>query len=143
MLFRSGEVRNPGRNVPLSLALGTAIVIGLYVLANCAYLMVLPFQGVQNAPSDRVAAAMLQTAFPSIGGKLMASIIMVSAFGCINGMVFAGARACYAMAQDGLFFGAAGRINRKHEGKINLFGARRRGRDQVRAHPGDRRTQRG
>jgi len=112
--FTAGEARNPGRNVPLSLAAGTAIVIGLYILANCAYLMVLPLEKIQNAPSDRVAGAMLQTAFPQVGGTLMALTIMISGFGCINGMIFSGARACFAMAEDGLFLRGAARINRAH-----------------------------
>jgi APA family basic amino acid/polyamine antiporter len=112
--FTAGEVRNPRRNVPLSLALGTLIVIGLYTLANVAYLVVLPLSTVQHAPSDRVAAAMLAAVFPTAGAKLMAIAIMVSAFGCVNGMVLAGARAYYAMARDGLFFRGASRLNAAH-----------------------------
>jgi APA family basic amino acid/polyamine antiporter len=112
--FTAGEVKNPSRNVPLSLALGTLIVIGLYLLANLAYVVVLPLQQVQNAPSDRVAGAMLEAIFPSIGAGLMAVFIMISTFGCINGMVMAGARAYFAMARDGLFFKPAARVNRAH-----------------------------
>jgi APA family basic amino acid/polyamine antiporter len=112
--FTAGEVRDPKRNVPLSLAFGTLIVIGLYLLANVSYLTVLPFDQLQNAKSDRVAGAMFQAIFPSAGAPLMAVIIMVSGFGCINGMVLAGARAYYAMAQDGVFFRSAATLNRAH-----------------------------
>jgi len=112
--FTAGEVRQPSRNVPLSLAFGTAIVIGLYLLANVAYLVVLPLHEIQNAPSDRVAGTMLQAVFPSAGAAVMAIAIMISGFGCINGMVLAGGRAYYAMAKDGLFFRQAAGINRAH-----------------------------
>jgi len=110
--FTAGEVRTPRRNVPLSLAFGTAIVIGLYLLANVAYLVVLPFEKVQTAPLDRVASAMVGAVFPSAGAEIMAVAIMISTFGCINGMVLAGARACFAMAEDNLFFKAAKKLNR-------------------------------
>jgi APA family basic amino acid/polyamine antiporter len=110
--FTAGEVKNPQRNVPLSLALGTMIVIGLYVCANLAYVVVLPLAQVQHAPSDRVAGAMLQAIFPVIGAGLMAAGIMISTFGCINGMVMSGARAYFAMARDGLFFRRAATVNR-------------------------------
>src|SRR5579883_132935 len=112
--FTAGAVREPRRNVPLSLAFGTTIVIGLFLLANVAYLVVLPLDQIQHAPSDRVAGAMLQAVFPRIGAGLMAAAIMVSAFGCINGMVLSGARAYYAMARDGLFFRRAAQVNRAH-----------------------------
>jgi APA family basic amino acid/polyamine antiporter len=112
--FTAGEVRNPHRNVPLSLAFGTMIVIGLYVVANTSYLSVLSFEQVQHAASDRVAGAMLQATFPSTGAQLMAAAIMVSTFGCINGMIFSGARAYYAMAKDGLFLRSAGSLNAAH-----------------------------
>jgi APA family basic amino acid/polyamine antiporter len=112
--FSAGEVRNPARNVPLSLALGTVIVIGLYLLANFAYLVVLPFGDVQHAPSDRVAATMMEAIFPHIGAKIIAIAIMVSAFGCMNGMILSGARAYYAMALDGLFFKKAAFVNRSN-----------------------------
>jgi APA family basic amino acid/polyamine antiporter len=109
--FTAGEVKNPGRNVPLSLALGTFIVIGLYLLANFAYLVVLPLTNVQTTPADRVAASMLQVIFPFAGAQLMAAAIMVSAFGCMNGLIFSGARAYYAMALDGVFFRQASVLN--------------------------------
>jgi APA family basic amino acid/polyamine antiporter len=110
--FTAGEVKNPQRNVPLSLALGTIIVIGLYTLANFAYVVVLPLDQVQHAASDRVAGAMLQAIFPNLGAALMALAIMISAFGCINGMLMSGARAYFAMARHGLFFRRAANLNR-------------------------------
>ena len=112
--FTAGEVREPRRNVPLSLALGTIIVIGLFLLANVAYLVVLPIDQIQHAPADRVAGAILEALFPRIGAGLMAAAIMISAFGCMNGMVLAGARAYFAMARDGLFFRRAAIVNRAH-----------------------------
>ena len=112
--FTAGEVKNPRRNVPLSLALGTFLVIGLYLLANVAYLMVLPFQAIQNAPSDRVASETANVIFPGAGATIMAIAIMVSTFGCNNGLILAGARAYYAMARDGLFFRRVGELNRYH-----------------------------
>lgn len=112
--FTAGEVRDPKRNVPLSLALGTGLVIGLYLLANIAYLMVLPLKQVQNAPSDRVAGAALHAVLPSFGAEFMAVAIMISGFGCINGMVLSGARAYYAMACDRLFFRRAAKLNSAH-----------------------------
>ena len=112
--FTAGEVRNPRRDVALSLALGTFIVIGLYLLANTAYLIVLPLDQVQHAPADRVAGAMLAALFPKIGAGVMAIVIMISTFGCINGMALAGARAYFAMARDGLFFARAAKVNAAH-----------------------------
>jgi APA family basic amino acid/polyamine antiporter len=109
--FTAGEVRDPRRNIPLSLALGTGIVTALYLLANVAYLVTLPFEGIQHAPSDRVGSAAMEAIFPGVGAALMAVAIMVSTFGCNNGLILAGARAYYAMARDGLFFERAGRLN--------------------------------
>jgi APA family basic amino acid/polyamine antiporter len=109
--FTAGEVKNPRRNIPLSLALGTAIVIGLYLLANLAYLVTLPLAEIQTAPSDRVGTATLNAIFPGYGAILMAAAIMVSTFGCSNGLILAGARAYYAMARDGVFFAKAGTLN--------------------------------
>ena len=108
----SAEVRNPTRNVPRAMALGSATVIVLYLLANIAYLVALPLTAIQHAPSDRVATAMLETIFPRYGAGLMAAAILVSCFGCVNSLVLAGARAYYAMAKDRLFFAKAGRLNR-------------------------------
>ena len=109
--FTAGEVKDPRRNIPLSLALGTIIVISLYLLANLAYLVTLPFDAIQQAPSDRVATSTLDAIFPGLGAALMAAAIMVSTFGCNNGLILAGARAYYAMARDGLFFKRAGELN--------------------------------
>jgi len=110
--FTAGEVVNPRRNVPLSLAFGTFLVIGLYLLANVAYLTTLPFSAIQNAPSDRVASETANVIFPGAGATIMAVAIMVSTFGCNNGLILAGARAYYAMARDGLFFRSVGELNR-------------------------------
>jgi APA family basic amino acid/polyamine antiporter len=112
--FTAGEVINPRRNVPLSLALGTILVIGLYLLANVAYLAALPFAAIQNAASDRVASETANVIFPGAGATIMAVAIMVSTFGCNNGLILAGARAYYAMARDGLFFRRVGELNKNH-----------------------------
>jgi len=112
--FTAGEVRDPRRNVPLSLAFGTFLVIGLYLLANVAYLATLSFTEIQNAPSDRVAVATANVIFPGLGATIMAVAIMVSTFGCNNGLILAGARAYYAMARDGLFFRRVGELNKHH-----------------------------
>jgi APA family basic amino acid/polyamine antiporter len=110
----AGEVRNPKRNVPLALALGCSAVIALYLLANIAYLAVLPLPAIQHAPADRVATAMLEHIFPAYGPVLMAVAIMISTFGCANSLILAGPRAYYAMARDGLFFRRAGELNKAH-----------------------------
>ena len=113
--FTAGEVKNPSRNLPLSLVLGTGIVIALYVSANFVYLNVLPLngdpngatvlaRGIKYAAEDRVATAVMQQIFGSLGGSLMAFAILISTFGCCNGLILAGARVYYAMAKDGLFF---------------------------------------
>ena len=112
--FTAGEVVNPRRNVPLSLAFGTFLVIGLYLLANVAYLATLPFAAIQNAPSDRVAVATANVIFPGLGATIMAVAIMISTFGCNNGLILAGARAYYAMAQDRLFFRRVSELNKNH-----------------------------
>jgi basic amino acid/polyamine antiporter, APA family len=110
--FTAGEVKDPRRNIPLSLALGTFVVIGLYLLANVAYLVTLPFSEIQHAAGDRVATATVNAIFPGLGPTIMAVGIMISTFGCTNGLILAGARAYYAMARDGLFFRSSGRLNR-------------------------------
>ena len=109
--FTAGEVKDPRRNLPLALAIGTGTVIALYLLANVAYLFTLPLSAIQHAPADRVATAVLQSIFPRLGAPLMAAAIIVSTVGCVNALTLAGARAFYAMAQDGLFFPRAGRLN--------------------------------
>ena len=112
--FIAAEVREPRKNLPRAMAIGTACVIGLYLLANVAYLVVLPLNDIQHAPSDRVATAVLERVFPGYGPVLMAIAIMISTFGCTNGLLLAGARAYYAMAKDGLFFSRAAALNRAH-----------------------------
>jgi APA family basic amino acid/polyamine antiporter len=111
--FTAGEIKNPRRNLPLSLALGTGVVLALYVACNFVYLSVLPLSAIQSAPQDRVATAMMQAAFGGVGAKLMAGAILVSTFGCVNGMLLAGARVYYAMSRDGLFFAAAGKLDER------------------------------
>jgi APA family basic amino acid/polyamine antiporter len=110
--FVAGEVRNPRRNLPLALGLGTSFVIVLYLLCNLCYLAVVPFGAIQTAPDDRVATLVVNTVLPGIGKIAMACLIMVSTFGTVNALTLAGGRACYAMAQDGLFFQRAGTLNR-------------------------------
>lgn len=112
--FTAGEVKHPQRNVPLSLALGTGLVITLYILANFAYLATLSLTEIQNAPEDRVGTAALQVIFGGVGATIMAIAIIVSTFGCNNGLVLAGARVYYAMAKDNLFFKATGKLNKNH-----------------------------
>ena len=109
--FTAGEVKDPRRNLPLALALGTGLVIGLYLLANVAYLVTLPLSAIQQASSDRVATATLNTIVPGLGATLMAVAILISTFGCNNGLILAGARTYYAMARDGLFFKRVGELN--------------------------------
>jgi basic amino acid/polyamine antiporter, APA family len=120
--FTAGEVINPKRNLPLSLALGTGIVIALYIACNFVYLNVLPLagtadgasimqRGIQHATEDRVATAALSQMFGSMGAYLMAAAILVSTFGCNNGLILSGARVYYAMAKDGLFFHGAGKLH--------------------------------
>lgn len=110
--FVAGEIKNPKRNVGLSLFLGTLIVSSIYILANVMYLAVLPLQEIATAADDRVAVAAAQPIFGSMGTNIMAIMIMVSAFACNNGLIMAGARVYYTMAKDGLFFKKAGSLNK-------------------------------
>jgi APA family basic amino acid/polyamine antiporter len=119
--FTAGEVKNPQRDIPLSLALGTSIVITLYTLANVAYLLMLPLQGIQHAADDRVATAALQNIFGPAAATIMAVLIIVSTFGCNNGLILSGARVYYAMAKDGLFFKSTGRLNEKLVPAVGLI----------------------
>jgi len=112
--FTAGEVKDPKRNIPLSLAMGTGLVIALYLLANVAYLVTLKFEAIQNVASDRVASATADVIFPGVGAAIMAVAIIVSTFGCNNGLILAGARLYYAMAKDGLFFKSSGELNKFH-----------------------------
>ncbi|MBZ5661300.1 MAG: amino acid permease [Acidobacteriia bacterium] len=119
--FTAGEVKNPRRDVPLSLAIGTGIVISLYFLANVGYLSALTLHQIQTAPDDRVATATLGVIFGNSGATLMAVAIMVSTFGCANGLILAGARVYYAMSHDGLFFRSTGRLNARHVPAMGLL----------------------
>jgi basic amino acid/polyamine antiporter, APA family len=110
--FTAGEVKHPRRNLPLSLALGTGLVTVLYLLTNLAYLCLLPLDQIRNAPDDRVATAAIETVFHGAGPIIMAVAIMISTFGCDNGIILSGARVYYAMARDGLFFQTTGKLNR-------------------------------
>jgi APA family basic amino acid/polyamine antiporter len=123
--FTGSEIVNPKRNLPLSLLIGTATVCCLYVACNWVYLRVLPFagtagatstlgRGIQYAAEDRVATAAAQVMLGGKGAVLMAAAIMISTFGCMNGMILAGARVYYAMAKDGLLFRAVGKVDPKH-----------------------------
>jgi len=112
--FTAGEVKNPKRNIPLSLAFGTFLVIALYLLANVAYLVTLPIEAIKTVPADRVASATANVVFPGRGAVIMAVAIMISTFGCNNGLILAGARCYYAMARDGLFFKSSGELNHRH-----------------------------
>jgi basic amino acid/polyamine antiporter, APA family len=121
--FTAGEVKNPKRNLPLSLAVGTGVVILLYFLANVIYLNHLPLDGspngssavvvngIKHATDDRVGTAVMQQMFRGPGASLMAIAILISTFGCCNGLILAGARVYYAMAKDGLFFKSVGKVN--------------------------------
>jgi APA family basic amino acid/polyamine antiporter len=120
--FAAAEVKNPARNLPLALVLGTGLVSLLYILANVSYLSVLPYagtaegatvvaRGISHATQDRVATAVTETIFGPSGALLMATAILISTFGCNNGLILSGARVYYAMARDGLFFRRAGTLN--------------------------------
>jgi basic amino acid/polyamine antiporter, APA family len=120
--FTAGEVQNPKRNLPLSLVLGTGVVILLYIAVNFIYLSVLPFdgdaggatvfaRGIKFATSDRVGTAALQEMFGASGAGLMAIAILISTFGCCNGLILSGARVYYAMAKDRLFFRSIGEVH--------------------------------
>lgn len=124
--FTAGEVKNPKRNLPLSLILGTGFVLTVYFLVSLAYLLVLPMhgdpngatvaaRGIQYAAEDRVATAALGQLFHSGGAYLMAAAILVSTFGCANGMSLAGARVFYAMSRDGLFFKSVGKLHPRYK----------------------------
>jgi basic amino acid/polyamine antiporter, APA family len=122
--FTAGEVKNPRRNIPISLVLGTGFVLTVYFLASLGYLLVLPMhgdphgasalaRGIQNAAEDRVGTAALEVIFHSGGAYVMAAAILVSTFGCANGLTLAGARVYYAMSRDGLFFKSVGKLHQR------------------------------
>src|SRR2546428_4309782 len=102
--FTAGEVKDPKRNIPLSLAFGTFLVIALYLLANVAYLATLPIEAIKTVPADRVASATVDTIFPGRGAAIMAVAIMISTFGCNKGLILAGARALHSVGRRGLCF---------------------------------------
>jgi APA family basic amino acid/polyamine antiporter len=123
--FTAAEVKNPRRNLPLSLALGAGIVVLLYCLANVAYLNVLPLSGIEHGPTaisrgiefaadGRVATAVVEVIIGPAGAVVMAIAILISGFGCNNGLILSGARIYYAMAKDRLFFRFVGKVNRFH-----------------------------
>jgi APA family basic amino acid/polyamine antiporter len=128
--FTAGEIRDPKRNIPLSLVIGTGVVLLLYVLCNFVYLSVLPMagdpaaktivgRGIQFASEDRVATAVMEQAFAGSGAKLMAAVILISTFGCVNGLLMAGARVYYAMSRDGLFFKSVGKLSEGSKTPVN------------------------
>jgi APA family basic amino acid/polyamine antiporter len=123
--FTAGEVKNPRRNIPLSLILGTGFVLMAYLLASLGYMLVLPMhgdphgatalaRGIQFASEDRVATAALGAIFHTGGAQLMAAAILISTFGCANGLSLAGARVYYAMSKDGLFFKSVGKLHPRY-----------------------------
>lgn len=127
--FTAGEIRNPKRNLPLSLVMGTGLVLGLYVLANVVYLMALPLhgdpqgttvlaRGIQYASEDRVATAVLQQIFSWRGAYLMAGAVLISTFGCANGLILAGPRVYYAMSRDGVFFKNMSKLHPRYKTPI-------------------------
>src|SRR5437016_11961364 len=112
--FIGSEVRDPGKNLVRALVVGCGSVVVLYLLANVAYLAVLPFSEIQQAPQNRVAVAAMKAVFGNPGAMCMAAAIMVSTFGCDNGLILSGARVYYAMARDRLFFTKVGTTNKSH-----------------------------
>ena len=128
--FTAGEIKNPRRNLPLSLVLGTGVVLVLYLLCNFVYLSVLPMagdatattvvgRGIQFASEDRVATAVMEYVFGALGATLMAGAILISTFGCVNGLLLSGARVYYAMSRDGLFFKSVGKLDLKSNTPVN------------------------
>jgi basic amino acid/polyamine antiporter, APA family len=109
--FASGELKNPEKDLPFAMAVGVLTVTTLYVLANVSYLSVLPGEAIANAPQDRVGTAAMQAMFGPTGLVIMAVAIMISTFGCNNGLILSGARVYYAMACDNLFFKSAGTLH--------------------------------
>jgi len=119
--FIAGEVKNPKRNIGLSLFLGTLIVTVIYVAANLMYISVLPLESIASAPQDRVAVSASNAIFGNIGTYVIAVMIMISTFGCNNGLILAGARVYYTMAKDGLFFKKTGTLNKNDVPEFALW----------------------
>jgi APA family basic amino acid/polyamine antiporter len=109
--FTAGEVRNPKRNLPLSLGLGAGLVSAIYVACNFVYISVLTLPQIQTAPEDRVATAVVSVMFGTVATGIMAGAIMIATFGCLNGLILSGARVYFTMARDGLFFRRAGTLD--------------------------------
>lgn len=112
--FAAAEVKDPQRNLPKALLWGSLLTTVTYVGAAAGYLYLFPLSEMAQVPENRIAAEAAQKLLGSVGGQLIAAVILVSTFGCINGMILGGARVLYAMAHDGLFFQVAGRLNRNH-----------------------------
>ena len=119
--FTGAEIRDPGKTLPRALVIGTSAVVTLYLLANVAYLVALPFDAIANADQKRVGTLLMKNVLGPTGVTLMAAAIMVSTFGCINGLILSGARIMYAMARDGLFFRAVGSINANKVPAVGLW----------------------
>jgi len=119
--FTGGEIDNPRRNLPLSLAIGTLGVLLLYIFINYIYLYSIPFNDIATAKDGRVGTLLLNNIFGTIGLTIMAALIMISTFGCINGLTLSGARVYYAMANDGLFFKRASSLNKHHVPQFALI----------------------
>lgn len=119
--FAAGEVKEPRKTVPFAMAAGTGCVVLLYLLANVAYLLTLPLSQIQTAPDDRVATAALNAIFGPVGATVMAVAIVISTFGCNNGLVLAGARVYYAMAKDKLFFRPVAKLNQHQVPAVGLI----------------------
>ncbi|MBC7901548.1 MAG: amino acid permease [Saprospiraceae bacterium] len=119
--FAAGEVEHPGKNLPRALITGCLVVVGLYLLANVAYLVTLSLPALQNAPNGRVAAAVMEQIVGAPGIIIMAVALMISTFGCNNGLILSGSRVSYAMAKDGYLFEPLARTNRQHVPGIGLL----------------------
>lgn len=116
--FAASEVENPKKNLPRALIIGTGTVLLIYILVNIAYLYVLPISQIAHAPEDRVASLLLKVAVGPSGALMLAALVMISTFGCLNGIILAGSRVYYAMAKDSLFFASAAKLN-KNESPAN------------------------
>ncbi len=119
--FTASEIDKPEKNVPRSLLIGTGGVLLIYILINIVYVNALPFESIKNVPSDRVGTLLMQTVFGDVGAVLMAVLIMVSTFGCINGLCLSGARVYFAMAKDKLFFKQAVNLNKNQSPQYALI----------------------
>ena len=119
--FIAGEVKNPKRNIGLALLLGTLTVTVIYVLANVMYISVLPLHEIASAPQDRVAVSASIAVFGDVGAMVIAALIMISTFGCNNGLILAGARVYYTMANDKLFFKQTGKLNKHNVPEVGLW----------------------